>query len=220
MKLRCTLFLIVIVVAISAHAQDIIIKINGDEIRCKVIELSAEQITYTVKAVNDSNVPETLAVKKADVFMIRYENGTKDVFTPSAPENAKSAAIAEEPVSEQIKVEGRKFYYHNRKIGKSGVISILKREKDKEINARVTNSVICSVFAPVLKFVSIPAGVVGFIILGVESNDNNSSVDPENRTTAIACLAGFVLGQAGGYTVEYFQYKNLKEAVKLYNAKH
>ena len=72
------------------YAQDILLKKNGDEIVCKVLELTTEQITYSIKAVNDSLTPETLAVKKTEVFMIRYENGTKDVFNTSEPDYAKT----------------------------------------------------------------------------------------------------------------------------------
>lgn len=224
MKIKITLTFLMLLFVVAAQAQDLVIKKNGDEIRCKVLELTPEKIVYSSQGAVDSLPPETLEVKKAEVFMIRYQNGTKDVFNASPSEDSYVApAPKEEFVSEKIEVEGRKFYYHHRRIGKSRLYNLLRKEKDQKINTLVTKSVVCSVFAPILKFASIPVGVIGIIVLGVETNkSNNNSLDPneENKNIAIGCISGFILAQAGGYTVEFFQYKNLKEAAKLYNEKH
>ena len=86
MKLK-TAFTLTFVFSIAfAQAQDIIIKKNGDEIKCKVMEISSTQVNYKLQQINDSIVNSILSVAKAAVFMIKYENGTKDVFsaTPAA----------------------------------------------------------------------------------------------------------------------------------------
>lgn len=62
---------------LSAYAQDIIVKKNGEEIRSKVEQVLDAEIKYR-KAENSTG--PLYSVKKSDVFMIRYENGTKDVF--------------------------------------------------------------------------------------------------------------------------------------------
>jgi hypothetical protein len=225
MKIKISLTFLVLVFVFAAHAQDILIKKNGDEIRCKVLELTPEKIVYSSQGAVDSLPPETLEVKKAEVFMIRYQNGTKDVFNASPAEDSYvAAAPKEEFISEKIEVEGRKFYYHHRRLGKSRLYKLLRKDKDEKIDKLVSKSVVCSIFAPILKFASIPAGVFGIILVGIETNKgNNNNFNPpneENKNIGIACLSGFILAQAGGYTVEYFQYKNLKEAAKLYNEKH
>jgi hypothetical protein len=225
MNLNFRLLILGCCLTLFATAQDILIKKNGDEINCKVLELTSEAISYSLKAASDSLVPETLLVKKNEVFMIRYSNGTKDVFNvspvePAAPAPIETAYVDEPAPSEKIDVKGRKFYYRDRKISNSRVVKILRNEKDPKISPFVTKSVVCSVFAPILKFVSIPAGIIGFILVGFEANDLNQNNDIQNRNVATGFLTGFVLGQAGGYTVEHFQYKNLKEAVKIYNNKH
>ncbi len=204
-------------------AQDILIKKNGDELQCKVIELGTEKITYLTKSANDSAGSDTLTLLKSEVFMIRYANGSKDVFETATPVSAPSEYVQSSsevvPESEKIEIHGRRFYYHNRPIGKNRVMRIMRTEKDKEIDAYIAKSIACSVFSPILKFASIPVGVVGFIILGFESADNNS-IDSAELDKGRALVAGFFLAQVGGYTVEYFQYRNLKNAVKLYNSKH
>lgn len=61
-------------------AQDIITKKDGAEIPCKVIELDPPKIKY--RPSDHSNGPiRTLYYK--EVFMIKYENGTKEVLSES-----------------------------------------------------------------------------------------------------------------------------------------
>ena len=58
-------------------SQDLIIKKSSDEIKAKIIEVGTSEIKY--KNFDNSTGP-TYSILKADVFMIKYENGTKDVF--------------------------------------------------------------------------------------------------------------------------------------------
>ena len=59
-------------------AQDIIFKTNGDEVQAKVLEVAPDEIKY--KMFNFQDGP-TYILKKTDVFMIKYSNGHKDVFS-------------------------------------------------------------------------------------------------------------------------------------------
>lgn len=67
----------------SLRAQDIIIKSNGDEIQSKVIEIGNDEIRY--KNFSNPNGP-TYVIRKSEVFMIRYQNGGKDVFANTQQE--------------------------------------------------------------------------------------------------------------------------------------
>lgn len=67
----------------SLRAQDIIIKNNGDEIKSKVIEINDNEIKY--KTFENLDGP-LYTMKKSEVFMIRYQNGGKDVFTRNQQE--------------------------------------------------------------------------------------------------------------------------------------
>jgi hypothetical protein len=75
-----------------AHGQDIIIQKNGEEIKAKVEQVLDTEIKYR-KADNLSG--PLYSIKKAEVFMIRYENGSKDVF------NTQAAPIFTQPQSGQ-----------------------------------------------------------------------------------------------------------------------
>ena len=62
----------------TAVAQDIITLKNGDEIKAKVQEIGSTDIKYK-KYENLTGPVYTLS--KAEIFMIKYENGERDVFT-------------------------------------------------------------------------------------------------------------------------------------------
>lgn len=68
-----------------ASAQDVIIKRNGDEIQALVTEINNQNVKY--KKYSNQDGP-TYSLPVSDVFMIRFENGEKEVFSPavSGPE--------------------------------------------------------------------------------------------------------------------------------------
>ncbi len=65
---------------------DMITMKNGDELKVKVIEINDKEIKY--KRCDNLDGP-LITVNKSDVFMIKYANGTKEVFkdTPSTKPN-------------------------------------------------------------------------------------------------------------------------------------
>jgi hypothetical protein len=86
MKSIATVFLHSIVLcfflAPYVGAQDLIIMRNGDEIKARVEEVGQAEIKY--KKFENLTGP-TYTVHKSDVFMIRYENGQRDVFQQEQP---------------------------------------------------------------------------------------------------------------------------------------
>lgn len=59
------------------QAQDVILKRNGEEIKAKIISINPTDIKY--KRFDNLEGPD-IFILKADVFMITYENGTKEVM--------------------------------------------------------------------------------------------------------------------------------------------
>jgi hypothetical protein len=59
-------------------AQDLIFKINGDELEVKVLEITPSEVKYKMFKFQDG---PTYVLNKTDVFMIKYPNGQKDVFS-------------------------------------------------------------------------------------------------------------------------------------------
>lgn len=80
MKKSRNVFLIQFILLITTsigNAQDLIVFKNGDEIKAKVLEIKQTDVLYK----NWTNIEgPTYTISKADIFMIKYSNGSKDVF--------------------------------------------------------------------------------------------------------------------------------------------
>ncbi len=76
--------------AINAGAQDVIVKKDGSTIVSKVLEISGTEIKY--KKFTNLEGP-TYTLSQADIQLINYENGEKEVF--DAPNESVSAAHTE-----------------------------------------------------------------------------------------------------------------------------
>lgn len=72
-----SLLVCILVLAISAKAQDVIVLVDASEIQAKVVTVGTNDITY--KRWESQNGPDYKVAKK-DVFFIRYMDGSKDVF--------------------------------------------------------------------------------------------------------------------------------------------
>lgn len=75
-------------VVFNLSAQDIIVKRNGDELQCRILEVSKNEVKYK-RWVNLDG--PAFSEKKSDIFMIKYENGEKDVIAHSSPISEPSA---------------------------------------------------------------------------------------------------------------------------------
>ena len=71
------IFTALILTSINLFAQDIITKRNGEEIAAKVLNINDKEINY-IKWSNMDGPTYTIAI--SEVFMIKYENGEKDLF--------------------------------------------------------------------------------------------------------------------------------------------
>jgi hypothetical protein len=77
MKNLLMLFVTLFVSVSAVTAQDIITLKNGDEIKAKVQEIGLSDVKY--KKFENLTGP-TYTLLKTEIFMIKYENGEKDVF--------------------------------------------------------------------------------------------------------------------------------------------
>ena len=78
--------------AIAGMAQDIIILRDGDEIRSIVQEVGLSEVKY--KKYENLTGPVYIVLKK-DIFMIKYQNGTKDLFESISDVNVIVSTNAE-----------------------------------------------------------------------------------------------------------------------------
>jgi hypothetical protein len=66
------LFLFLLLPALS-QAQDVILRTSGEELPAKVVRITPDQVVYMTGT-------DTLRMPAAEVFLIRYANGTKEVL--------------------------------------------------------------------------------------------------------------------------------------------
>ncbi len=83
----------------STFAQDYIVKRDGEEIQCRILEVSTNKVKY--KQWKNQDGP-TFVEKKSDVLMLKYENGQKEVISFSAP---VSPTQVEENVVTEVAVD-------------------------------------------------------------------------------------------------------------------
>jgi hypothetical protein len=83
---RIVIVLIILCACCNTWAQDVIVKKNGEEILAKVEDVSSTVIKYK----KTSNLSGPLyTIQKSEVFMIKYENGSRDVFGSNNPTDTK-----------------------------------------------------------------------------------------------------------------------------------
>jgi hypothetical protein len=89
-KLMCLLFIAISFSTIS-FSQDLITKKNGEEIKAKILEVTQSEIKY--KNFDQQSGP-LFTIQKSEIFMIRYENGTKDILnSKNSPDISTKAVV-------------------------------------------------------------------------------------------------------------------------------
>lgn len=128
-------------------AQDVIVKTNGDEIIVKVTEITDVQIKY--HKFDNLNGP-VYNIDKSEVFMIKYENGTKDVFEKQ--DVKKVAPVQEKPkAAENIIIKRNRYYYQGKLLNERQIKEILRVNASPEIQQEYTkgcnNKMISDIFS-------------------------------------------------------------------------
>lgn len=77
MKKLLLITLVSILKTFSCYSQDLITKKNGEDVKAKIIEVATLEIKY--KKFDNLTGP-IFTLLKSDVLLVRYENGTKDIF--------------------------------------------------------------------------------------------------------------------------------------------
>lgn len=99
---KSLLLLILLLNIAKINAQDIIILKSGDEIKSMVVEVLSDQIKYKKFA---NKTGPSYGIDKSKVFMIRYANGSRDVFNQAS--STPKVASAPRPVVRTVYAEPR-----------------------------------------------------------------------------------------------------------------
>jgi hypothetical protein len=102
----------IIALSFSAFSQDVITKKSGEDVQSKILEVNQTEVKF--KKFDNREGP-TFTILKSDVLMIRYENGTKDIFNQTEELQTKTKAS-----SDDIRMKGKRDSEMNYKGKKSG----------------------------------------------------------------------------------------------------
>ena len=99
-----TLFLLIMISTIG-YSQDILTKKNGEDIQAKVLEVTTGEVKY--KKFDNQSGP-TFTILKSELLMVRYENGTKDIFSES--KKAESVIQTDRDLFREGQSDASKYY--------------------------------------------------------------------------------------------------------------
>jgi hypothetical protein len=206
--------LFILVALVYGHAllaQDIITLRSGEEIKAKVQEIGTDNVKYK-KYDNLSGPIYTLM--KSEIFMIKYENGDKDIFKetespvePNAAVKPQASVLRREEGRTIINVdEAKRLTTEEAKVIFAAVPAALE---DYESGIRYDNA------ATVCVGIGGCAMSVGLIILMLEDSDINAEND-EQIAAPLLIGGGLGVGLVGllFYGVAVMQWDS---AVTLYN---
>ena len=121
MKTYCTL-LSFLLCALVAQAQDIIVTVTGEEIHAKVEEITLTHLLYRLP---DSASASPLSIPKAEVFMVKYANGEKEVLAQEPAEEAEEV-LTPQQMAALGRRDARLYYKGNGAMwGSAGSILVL-----------------------------------------------------------------------------------------------
>ncbi|NQV01287.1 MAG: hypothetical protein HQ542_01470 [Bacteroidia bacterium] len=86
-------------------SQDLIIKRNGDEVICKILEISPNHIKYIIDTVTQLPI---YSISVNDVFMTKFQSGLKQVYSPSTNNTQQKNQLTEENIEkDEILIDHR-----------------------------------------------------------------------------------------------------------------
>lgn len=171
-------FILLLFLPLICFSQDILLKKNGDELNVKVDNVLKNVVTYSDSLGQHS-------ISRDEVFMIRYADGSKEIFTTGA--STPPPVLNSSPV---ISYSDNEYFINGFKTSETVVNSILKTSSDPEIVSLLKKKSGMTVSANFLRYSSIPVGIAGTVAF--VHYINNATVSFFPPTVIYAGIGGFV----------------------------
>ena len=209
---------ITLLFCISTHAQDTIIKRNGNIQLAKILEISATEVKY--KKFDFLDGPNFIE-NKSNIQLIKYSNGSREEFEAQAPINTSiqkesNADYYSGPVNPPGKIEshGTRFRYQGNRINERELHRILLNSNDDQITLLVNRAK----KARGLQWIGLGGIAVGAV--GGISFLLGEAVDEPNLQLFGAICSGVAIA----FPVSTFIFKHRRNvsnenAIKAFNAK-
>ena len=107
-----------------AYSQDLITTKKGEDIQTKVLEINTTEVKY--KKADNLEGP-IYTILKSDILIIRYANGTKDVFNE---EKEVISTKTENSKGNYMTYERNRYFLVGENISKDKMISLLQEDKE------------------------------------------------------------------------------------------
>ncbi len=201
-------------------AQDYILKRDGQEIYCKVKEVTVTKVIYTDTSRSDTTQH---ALNKSEVFIIKYQNGIKEVYTQEEkkPETTTTVIIYknlnndyEGPItdlgSNDYQINGRVYHYKE-------IRRIMLGTGDDEIARLLAAAKMNGIIGNICAYSSIPFGYIGFLMAatGLGGGSKDAILEVTGGVLGVVCLAA----NAANILLKINKRKKIGEAIALYNQK-
>jgi hypothetical protein len=170
MTFRVTL-LFCFLFCIQLNAQELIVKINGDSIRAKLLEVGITTISY-----KKTNMPDgpTFTMERSEISFIKYKNGEVDYITKnssattqtSAATSSQSTAATDQTASQtknKIEFTNDKYYINGQKVKRKEVDRYLSRSKNPAIVVGLKGAKVMGTAQKIVKITSYPTTIVGSV---------------------------------------------------------
>lgn len=212
-------FLLMFLLPIMSYSQDIITFKSGEEIKVKVEEITPLNVSY--KKFENLNGP-IYTSKKTEIFMIKFENGTKEIFNTS-----EVIVKSQNKKIEQLDYRRARFYLQDSPISLKEADEYIKLKNNA--NAYKTfmeGKKMYSGSKPARVF-GMMSGIAGTVVLGFssliysafgENMDYNSKKDFKTVmiTSGVVAVAGWTTF-GYGISLNFNSRKKFKESVNILN---
>ncbi len=198
-----------------SDAQDILYKKNGEELRVKVSEINATDIIF-----NYFDTLENLLyiIPKADVFMIKYANGIKEVFNSGPVPDSKNR-YNESSNNNIIEKRGFRYYQNGVWLGKESVEGIILESKNHAAIAEMKLTKSSERFGSGLIISGIVIGSISPFVLfiGILDYSSYNSGMNEYEYLGIVGTAAALASVIAGTTVKFQAKQHTDRAIQIYN---
>jgi len=199
MKKILLLFILSNLLFSKIYSQDIIVLKTGDEIEAKITEVGLDNVKY--KKYENINGP-VYVILKNDIFMIKYENGSKDVFVEE--KQKESTVVGRQPLTYKNGFWGVTIRQGSIKLSTSDIkrlysnnaVALSKYEAGKALNGMATF-----------------AGITGGLALGYYFVSQGNGEEIDNSVVvigAVSLLANIIMNISGN--------KMIKKSVDIFNS--
>jgi len=155
-KTEISLFFASIIIIVHFCFSDVIVTLDGEELYGKIVAVSDDVVKYIPQESSDSSVHE---VPKQSVFMLKYDDGRKEVFNAKKGADPQSGGTGDHPYSAQLFCE----------IGLFGLVNINEDSFDPGV---FTIGVTPSIDRRLNRFLSIG---VEYMVLWAQANDTKDA---------------------------------------------